>query len=119
MEFLEGEPLDRWVARTARPSLTVALEVLAQICAPLAAAHRSSVVHRDLKPSNVFLCTQPDGERFVKLLDFGLAKRGLDIHGKTPQTWQTEVSGTPDYMAPEQARALSVSPRTDIYALES
>lgn len=117
MEYLNGEPLDCWLARVKRPTVLEALEVLVQICAPLAAAHRSSIIHRDLKPSNVFLCTQPDGERFVKLLDFGLAKRGLDAHGKTPQTWQTEVSGTPYYMAPEQARALSVSPRTDIYAL--
>jgi serine/threonine protein kinase len=70
------------------------------------------VVHRDLKPSNVFLCTDRDGTRFVKLLDFGLAKRGLERAGKTAQTSQTQVSGTPDYMAPEQARALEKQGRT-------
>jgi serine/threonine-protein kinase len=117
MEFLDGQPLDVWLTRGGQPSVRAATEVLAQICAPLAAAHRSGVIHRDLKPSNVFLCDQPDGERFVKLLDFGLAKRGLGLDGKTAQTSQTEVAGTPDYMAPEQARALEVSPRTDIYAL--
>ena len=117
MEFLDGQPLDVWLTQGGQPGIRAATEVLAQICAPLAAAHRSGVIHRDLKPSNVFLCDQPDGERFVKLLDFGLAKRGLGLDGKTAQTSQTEVAGTPDYMAPEQARALEVSPRTDIYAL--
>ena len=117
MEFLDGQALDTWLSKSGTPSVRAATEVLAQICAPLAAAHRSGVIHRDLKPSNVFLCQQPDGERFVKLLDFGLAKRGLGLDGKTAQTSQTEVAGTPDYMAPEQARALEVSPRTDIYAL--
>ena len=117
MEFLDGQPLDVWLTKNGQPSVQAATEVLAQICAPLAAAHRSGVIHRDLKPSNVFLCDQPDGERFVKLLDFGLAKRGLGLDGKTAQTSQTEVAGTPDYMAPEQARALDVSPRSDIYAL--
>ncbi|MDP1828832.1 MAG: serine/threonine-protein kinase [Archangium sp.] len=117
MEFLEGQPLDHWLTDNGLPSIQAATEMLAQICAPLAAAHRSAVIHRDLKPSNIFLCQQPDGERFVKLLDFGLAKRGLGVDGKTSQTSQTEVAGTPDYMAPEQARALDVSPRTDIYAL--
>ena len=117
MEFLEGQPLDHWLTDSGLLSIQAANEMLAQICAPLAAAHRSAVIHRDLKPSNVFLCQQPDGERFVKLLDFGLAKRGLGVDGKTSQTSQTEVAGTPDYMAPEQARALDVSPRTDIYAL--
>ena len=116
MEFLEGQALDQWLTKGGKPTVQAATEVLAQICAPLAAAHRKGVIHRDLKPSNVFLCG-PDGDRFVKLLDFGLAKRGLGVDGKTSQTSQTEVAGTPDYMAPEQARALDVSPRTDIYAL--
>jgi serine/threonine-protein kinase len=87
------------------------------MCAPLAAAHRANVIHRDLKPSNVFVCRQADGSRFLKLLDFGLAKRAVSLDGNTKQTNQTTVSGTPDYMAPEQARGLSISPRSDIYAL--
>ncbi|MEW5741477.1 MAG: protein kinase [Myxococcota bacterium] len=117
MEYLEGEPLDLWLKAQGRPTVQSVVEVLLDICAPLAAAHRAGVVHRDLKPSNVFLCSDSGGERFVKLLDFGLAKRGLGMNGKTAQTSQTQVSGTPDYMAPEQARALAVSGQTDIYSL--
>ncbi|MCC6338194.1 MAG: serine/threonine protein kinase [Myxococcales bacterium] len=117
MEFLDGEPLDVWLNRHGRPPLSVSLELLVEMCGPLAAAHRAGVIHRDLKPSNVFLCSQPDGSRYLKLLDFGLAKRALGLDGTAAQTSEAMVSGTPDYMAPEQARGLAISPRSDIYAL--
>lgn len=119
MEFLEGEPLDAWLLEQpgGRVPLMTALELLLEICAPLAAAHRANVIHRDLKPSNVFICRQADGTRFLKILDFGLAKRAVGLDGDTKQTSQGVVSGTPDYMAPEQARGLSISPRSDLYAL--
>jgi serine/threonine-protein kinase len=116
MEFLEGEPLDAWLARLGRPPLLEVLEVLLEVCAPLQAAHLANVVHRDLKPSNVFLCQQLDGSRYVKLLDFGLAKRVVGL--PDPQaTSPAFVAGTPDYIAPEQARGLAVTTRTDLYAL--
>jgi len=119
MEFLDGEALDLWLHKQPeqRVPLLTALELLLEICAPLSAAHRANVIHRDLKPSNVFVCRQADGTRFLKLLDFGLAKRAVGLDGNTKQTSQGTVSGTPDYMAPEQARGLSISPRSDIYAL--
>ena len=119
MEFLDGEALDLWLQRLPgkRVSIEEAVDLLLEMCAPLAAAHHANVIHRDLKPSNVFICMQADGTRFIKILDFGLAKRGLGIDGTTKQTNQTTVAGTPDYMAPEQARGLDISPRSDIYAL--
>lgn len=119
MEFLDGEALDVWLQKQpgGRVPLITALELLLEVCAPLSAAHRANVIHRDLKPSNVFLCRQADGTRFLKILDFGLAKRAVSLDGNTKQTSQSVVSGTPDYMAPEQARGLSISPRSDIYAL--
>jgi serine/threonine-protein kinase len=117
MEFLDGEPLDVWLSRRGRPPLSVSLELLVEMCGPLAAAHRAGVIHRDLKPSNVFLCNQPDGTKYLKLLDFGLAKRAMGLDGSAAQTSEAMVSGTPDYMAPEQARGLAISPRSDIYAL--
>ena len=119
MEYLEGEALDVWIQRQpgGRVDLMTAIELLLEVCAPLAAAHRANVIHRDLKPSNVFICRQTDGTRFLKILDFGLAKRAVGMDGNTKQTSQATVSGTPDYMAPEQARGLSISPRSDIYAL--
>lgn len=116
MEFLEGEPLDARLRRE-RPGFTEGLSLLLEMCSPLGAAHTAGVVHRDLKPSNVFLCKQSDGTRYVKLLDFGLAKRVQGVTGSTAQTSTATVTGTPDYMAPEQARGAEVSPRTDIYSL--
>ena len=117
MEFLDGEPLDRHLRLHAPlPALEV-VELLIDICGPLFAAHSAGVIHRDLKPSNVFLVHQPDGTRYLKLLDFGLAKKGVTLDGRTSQTSQTQIAGTPDYMAPEQCRGLDISPRTDLYAL--
>lgn len=115
MEFLEGQPLDAWLRATPRPPLPQVLTLLIEIAAPLAAAHGKGVIHRDLKPSNVFLCREADGAQYIKLLDFGLAKRAM-ADGNSAQSSQHIVAGTPDYMAPEQARAMPVSARTDIYA---
>ena len=117
MEFLEGQPLDAYVASSGRLKVPETVALLIAICSPLGAAHRAGVVHRDLKPSNIFVCETADGERYLKLLDFGLAKKGLSLDGTTEQTSRAVVTGTPNYMAPEQARGQSVSGRTDLYAL--
>ncbi len=117
MEFLDGEGLDVYLQRMGVLQPLEAVELLIDICAPLAAAHAKGVIHRDLKPSNVYLVNQPDGTRFLKLLDFGLAKQSLSIDGKTSQTSVHQIAGTPDYMAPEQARGQDVSPLTDLYSL--
>ena len=117
MEFLEGQPLDSYLHAAGRVSLSEAVALLIAICAPLGAAHRAGVIHRDLKPSNIFVCVTSDDERYLKLLDFGLAKKGLNLNGTTEQTSRAQVTGTPNYMAPEQARGHNVSARTDLYAL--
>ena len=116
MEYLEGIALDAHLAERGRLSVNEALEILDEVLSALGAAHGAGVVHRDLKPSNIFLVLQPDGSRYVKLLDFGLAKMGLPT-GRTAQTRTDMVVGTPEYMAPEQARGQPVGPMTDLYAL--
>ncbi len=116
MEYLEGIALDAHLAERGRLSVTEALDILDEVLSALGAAHGAGVVHRDLKPSNIFLVLQPDGSRYVKLLDFGLAKMGLPT-GRTAQTRTDMVVGTPEYMAPEQARGQPVGPMTDLYAL--
>ena len=115
MEFLEGTPLDAYLKERAPLPPLEAVELLLDIAAPLQAAHTAGVIHRDLKPSNVFLVKQSDGTRYLKLLDFGLAKQSFDGH--SAQTSAAMVTGTPDYMSPEQARGAEVSPRTDLYSL--
>ncbi|MFT3712241.1 MAG: protein kinase [Archangium sp.] len=116
MEYLEGRGLEAYLAGRVLPQLE-AVQLMFDMCAPLGAAHKAQIIHRDLKPSNVFLCDQPDGGYFLKLLDFGLAKKSATLSGVTEQTAKATVAGTPDYMAPEQAQGKAVSPRTDLYAL--
>ncbi|NVJ19504.1 serine/threonine-protein kinase [Myxococcus sp. AM010] len=117
MEYLEGQALDAVLTEKNRLPVQEALALLDEVLAALAAAHGAGVVHRDLKPSNIFLVQQPDGSRYVKVLDFGLAKRGQGPTGRTAQTRTDMVVGTPEYMAPEQARGQEVGPMTDLYAL--
>ncbi len=115
MEFLEGVPLDKYLKERAPLTPAETVELLLEIVTPLSAAHAAGIIHRDLKPSNVFLVKQSDGARYLKLLDFGLAKRSFDGH--SAQTSGMVVTGTPDYMSPEQARGADVSPRSDLYSL--
>jgi serine/threonine-protein kinase len=117
MEYLEGQALDAYLVDKGKLSIAETLDILDEVLSALGAAHGAGVVHRDLKPSNIFLVRQPDGSRYVKLLDFGLAKQGQGPTGRTAQTRTDMVVGTPEYMAPEQARGQPVGPMTDIYAL--
>ncbi|MFL5345291.1 MAG: protein kinase domain-containing protein [Hyalangium sp.] len=118
MEFLDGQPLDAYLAEKQRLPPTEALSILDEVLAALGAAHGAGVVHRDLKPSNIFLVREPGGTRYVKLLDFGLAKQGQSgAAARTAQTRTDMVVGTPEYMAPEQARGQAVGPMTDLYAM--
>src|SRR6185436_10182304 len=74
MEYLRGQPLTQLIEERAPLPPDEVIPIVDEICAALAAAHGVGVIHRDLKPSNVFIVMQPDGSRFVKLLDFGIAK---------------------------------------------
>lgn len=118
MELLEGESLEQLLSRYRAEHRTMPLEevlvVLDELLSALAAAHQAGVIHRDLKPSNVFLCQQRDGSRYVKILDFGIAKLG--VRGDAAHNASVLV-GTPAYMAPEQAMGGVVSPALDLYAV--
>ena len=116
MEYLEGEPLDAHLHRRGRLTPQETVSILDEALSALGAAHMAGVVHRDLKPGNIFLTMQSDGTRYVKVLDFGLAKKALVPYGQAAQT-QYRPIGTPEYMAPEQARGDPVGPRTDLYAM--
>jgi serine/threonine-protein kinase len=82
------------------------------------AAHARGVIHRDLKPANVMLLNEADHD-MVKVLDFGLVKSFLatDAQSGDPEVTQNGVFlGSPQYMAPEQARNVA-DPRSDVYSL--
>jgi serine/threonine-protein kinase len=108
MEYLEGETLDARLERETKLSVADALPILEDVLAALEAAHKVGIVHRDLKPANVFLAKQADGKLWVKLLDFGLAR-------KEEKREVSRIAGTPDYIAPEHARGKAPSPASDIY----
>ena len=112
MEFLDGEPLSALIDRGPLPPWR-ATAIGTQIAGALARAHELDVVHRDIKPDNVYLLRRTDGGDFVKLLDFGLAK----MKGEMRLTASGAVFGTPEYMAPEQARGAPLTGKADLYAL--
>ncbi|MBL8922456.1 MAG: serine/threonine protein kinase [Myxococcaceae bacterium] len=119
MEYLDGQSLEQLIAklraeRRIMPLVDV-LVILDELLSALGAAHSAGIVHRDLKPSNIFLCSQRDGTKYVKVLDFGIAKLG--VVGASPQTNAGQMMGTPSYMAPEQSTGGMVSPALDLYAV--
>ena len=81
MEFVEGETLEHFIRRSGRVEVKVALEILAQVAAGLAAVHEQKLVHRDIKPSNIMVRQKDDGTLTAKIIDLGLAK-SLDEPGE-------------------------------------
>ena len=114
MDYLEGESLDRYLARAGTLSWEETREIGLAICAGLAHAHGQGIVHRDLKPSNVLISTSVDGESRIKIVDFGIAK---ELDATSTLTGTDLVIGTPAYISPEAVRGGGVSPASDIYSL--
>jgi len=112
MEYLVGTALSSELARGPM-ALSRGVDVLEQMCAALGRAHDLGVVHRDLKSDNILLSTKGGRKDFVKILDFGLAHLAMDPR-LAPKG---AVFGTPEYMAPEQARGEEAGPQSDLYAL--
>ncbi len=117
MEYLQGMSLADLVRSFGPIPAGRVIYLFRQVCAGLAEAHRLGLVHRDLKPANVFVAVRGGESDVAKVLDFGLVKLTQDPNA--PElTGEMAISGTPMYMAPEQAigdRALDA--RADIYAL--
>jgi tetratricopeptide (TPR) repeat protein len=109
MDYVDGEGLDHLVDREGPLPFDRAIGIARQLAEGLSAAHARGVIHRDLKPANVLV--DRAGDAYIS--DFGVA-RSLASQGLT-QTGA--VVGTPDYLAPEQARGDSVDARSDLYAL--
>ena len=121
MELLEGESLDRVLARGPLP-LSQVVEIGIQTADALDAAHKKGIVHRDIKPANLFLKDRSQ----VKVLDFGLAKLvkesadGADTLVGSSAAHLTSPGiavGTVAYMSPEQARGEPLDGRSDLFSL--
>jgi eukaryotic-like serine/threonine-protein kinase len=116
MEYVPGKDLAA-VLQSARrlPEARIA-RIGAQILGSLAEAHDAGIVHRDMKPGNVMLMPTRSGDDFVKVLDFGIATLRDDPAG-AGSTGGAAIVGTPNYLAPEQARGEAVDGRSDLYAV--
>ena len=117
MEYLPGISLQDLVTQYGPLPAGRAIYLFRQVCAGLAEAHSLGLVHRDLKPANIFVSVRGGESDVAKVLDFGLVKL-TDDHSGVELTSDQRVSGTPLYMAPEQATGdRSLDARADIYAL--
>jgi tRNA A-37 threonylcarbamoyl transferase component Bud32 len=112
MEFLDGRDLGSVVDKGGPMLPLAAAQTVRDAALGLAAAAKAGLIHRDVKPSNIVQLA--DGR--VKVTDFGLAKP-VDPGSEPALTALGVVVGTPDYIAPEQARGETIDDRVDIYAL--
>jgi serine/threonine protein kinase len=112
MQYVAGESLQARLDRTGPLELAEVVRIGLQAASGLAAAHALGLIHRDVKPANILL---EDGLARVKITDFGLARTADDVG----LTQAGVVAGTPEYMAPEQARGEQVDHRADLFSLGS
>jgi serine/threonine protein kinase len=116
MEYVDGEPLSRLLAREAPFALERAVDLARQVADGLGAAHELGIVHRDLKPDNILVTRSKSGREVAKVVDFGIAKAMQEGAGEA-LTRTGLVIGTPEFMSPEQLLGDPVDARSDLYAL--
>jgi serine/threonine-protein kinase len=115
MEYLEGDDLERILARRWPLKPDLVITYLAQAARGLAHAHEMGVIHRDIKPTNLFLVNSG----IVKVLDLGFGELvGMAAQsGKIFDTDAGIVVGTTDFMSPEQVLDQEIDARTDLFSL--
>ncbi|GAA1739687.1 Stk1 family PASTA domain-containing Ser/Thr kinase [Isoptericola hypogeus] len=128
MEYVPGTNLRRELHTEGTLTVRRTLDVLAQVLAALAAAHRKQLVHRDIKPENVLVAADPDAPQDaddadgddrspvrdrVKVADFGLARAVTEVTSTATGT----ILGTVAYLAPEVVTSGACDARTDVYAV--
>ena len=117
-ELLDGRSLEAVLEREGRLAPARVLRVASQTLKALMEAHDKGIVHRDIKPGNLFLCNFAGEPDFVKVLDFGIASASAsEPTDKGALTQEGTTLGTPAYMSPEQALALPLDGRADVYSV--
>jgi beta-lactam-binding protein with PASTA domain/predicted Ser/Thr protein kinase len=108
MEYLDGRTLKRVIDEEAPLQSVRAIDLVLQILRAARFAHKRGVIHRDLKPHNVIV----DAEDRAKVTDFGIARAGA-----SDMTQTGSIMGTAQYLSPEQAQGLPVTPQSDLYSI--
>lgn len=117
MEYVEGESLEKVIEREGPIHPQRAIQIVTQICGSLNEAHQHGIIHRDLKPDNIVLTERGGQKDFVKVLDFGIARKTEYESERQNLTRQGTILGTPPYMSPEQFLGKQLDLRSDIYSL--
>ncbi|HYA62726.1 MAG TPA: serine/threonine-protein kinase, partial [Candidatus Sulfotelmatobacter sp.] len=118
MEYVPGVPITDYCDQK-KLKIAERLELFVKVCEGVQHAHQKAIIHRDLKPANI-LVVEVDGKAVPRIIDFGLAKSVTpDVLDQAPFTLAGSFIGTPGYMSPEQADAITqdVDTRTDVYSL--
>jgi serine/threonine-protein kinase len=110
MEYVEGKSLKEMIQSEGPFTPQRAVEIAADVCTALHAAHKRGIVHRDVKPANIMVTS--GGE--TKVMDFGIARAPQESGQTVTQTGT--VMGTANYISPEQALAMPVDARSDVYS---
>ena len=111
MEFVEGKSLKDVIQTEGPLTPERAEEIAVEVCSALYYAHRHGIVHRDVKPANIMI----NNEGKTKVMDFGIARALTDSGATVTQTGT--VLGTANYLSPEQAQAMPVDARSDVYSV--
>ena len=111
MELMEGFSFEKILKTLGKVSLHTVLEMALQLSRALHYAHEQGVIHRDIKPANIIVLID---NKTVKLMDFGIAHLNNTFGTATKAT--DRVTGTPEYMAPEQVMGKSMDNRSDLYS---
>lgn len=108
MQYVDGEDLKSLIQRSAPMPIREVRRIIGNVLDGLQAIHAAGIVHRDIKPQNVLIGS--DGA--ARVTDFGIA----DVPGTAGLTGEGLTLGTVDYMAPEQAQGMALTPAADLYA---
>ncbi len=118
MEYLEGLPLNTFIEQEVEIPLESVYDLMKQICEAVASMHKQNKLHHDLKPINIFINYDPQGNKHIKILDFGLAKiKNLELCNVLPGSRTQNIFSLPFYLSPEQCDGLPIDKVSEVYSL--
>lgn len=119
MEYVDGRDLNRWIKEYRNLPIAWSCECIRQAALGLEHARQMGLVHRDIKPANLIVLQEPKtGFPQIKIVDLGLARFVRESGEDAELTDTGQILGTPDYIAPEQAKNTHTADiRADIFSL--